>query len=171
MAFLISILIVLGIFLLIFISFFIVFPFIFGAPFEPTDRKTLRKMIEFSKVKKGEKVADLGSGNGRIVIEFAKLGAEVHGFEINPFLVWFSKRKIKKLGLQDKAFIHWKNFWNQNLSKYDIIIVFQIVFIMKNLEKKLKKELKKGSRVISNTWKFPNWKAKKQEGYAYFYEV
>ena len=171
MAFLISILMVLEIFLLIFISFLIIFPFTLGAPFEPTNKKTLRKMIEFSEVKKGEKVADLGSGNGRIVIEFAKLGAEVHGFEINPFLIWFSKRKIKKLGLQDKAFIHWKNFWNQNLSKYDIIIVFQIGFIMKNLEKKLKKELKKGSRIVSNTWKFPNWKTEKREGDAYLYKV
>ena len=45
-------------------------------------------MIEFSKIKKNEKVADLGSGNGRVVIEFAKLPnvKEVHGFEINPFL-------------------------------------------------------------------------------------
>ena len=172
MAFLTLILIVLGIFLLISIFFFILLPLIIGAPFESTDKKTLRKMIEFSKVKRKEKVADLGSGNGKIVIEFAKLPAvaEAHGFEINPFLVWFSKRKIKKLGLQDKAFIHWKNFWNQNLSEYDVIIVYQIGLIMKKLEKKLKKELKKGSRVVSNTWKFPNWKAKKQEGDVYLYE-
>lgn len=159
--------------MLIFIFFFIILPFSFGAPFEPTNKKILRKMIEFSKVKKGEKIADLGSGNGRIVIEFAKLPnvKEVHGFEINPFLVWFSKRKIKKLGLQRRAFIHWKNFWNQNLSEFDIIIVFQIVFIMKNLGKKLKKELRKGSRVVSNTWKFPNWKAKKQGRDIYLYEI
>jgi len=173
MAFLISILIVLGIFLLISIFFFILLPLIIGAPFESTDKKTLRKMIEFSEVKKKEKVADLGSGNGKIVIEFAKLPvvAEAHGFEINPFLVWFSKRKIKKLGLQDKAFIHWKNFWNQNLSEYDVIIVYQIVLIMKKLERKLKRELKKSSRVVSNTWKFPNWKPKKVEGEVYLYEV
>ena len=173
MAFLTLISIVLGIFLLIFIFFFILLPLIIGAPFESTNEKTLRKMIKFSKVKKNEKVADLGSGNGKIVIEFAKLPAvaEAHGFEINPFLVWFSKRKIKKLGLENKAFIHWKNFWNQNLSEYDVIIVYQIILIMKKLERKLRKELKKGSRIISNTWKFPNWKPKKQDRDIYLYEV
>ena len=82
MALLISILIVLGISLLILIFFFIFLPLIIGAPFESTNKKILRKVIEFSKIKKGEKVADLGSGNGKIVIEFAKLSAvaEVHGF-------------------------------------------------------------------------------------------
>jgi|TARA_Y100000310_G_scaffold107162_2_gene105615 protein-L-isoaspartate O-methyltransferase len=130
-------------------------------------------MVEFSKIKKTEKVADLGSGNGKIVVEFAKLPAvkEVHGFEINPFLVWFSRRKIKKLGLQDKAFIHLKNFWNEDLSEYGVISIFQVVFIMKKLERKLKRELKKGSRIVSNTWKFPNLKIKKHEGKAYLYEI
>ena len=172
MDFLSLILMVLGFFLLIFIFFFIALPLSIGAPFEPTNKKTLAKMIKFSKVKKGEKVADLGSGNGRVVIGFAKLSAvkEVHGFEINPFLVWISRRKIKKLGLQNKAFIHFGNFWNQNLSEYDIISLFQISFIMGDLEKKLRKELKKGSRVISNTWKFKKWKPKKQEGNVYLYE-
>jgi len=173
MTLLILIPIIIGIFLLILMFFFIILPVFIGAPFEPTDRKTLRKMIEFSKIKKGEKIVDLGSGNGRIVIEISKLpfDLEVHGFEINPFLVWFSRRKIKSLGLQNKAFIHFGNFWKYNFSDYDVVFLFQVSFIMKNLEKKLKKELKKGSRVVSNTWKFPNWKLKKQEGDVYLYEV
>ena len=142
-----------------------------GAPFESTSRKTLKKMIEFSKVKKREKVADLGSGNGKIVIGFAKMGIEAHGFEINPFFVWLSRRKIKKLNLEEKAFIHWKNFWKQNFSQFDLISIFQVGYVMGKLEKKLKNELKKGSRVISNTWKFPNWKPEKQKGNVYLYEV
>lgn len=160
--------IILSILLLLFVS-----PFVYGAPFETTNTKTLKKMIEFSKIKKGEKVADLGSGNGKIVIEFAKLPAvkEAHGFEVNPLLVWISRRKIKKLNLEGKAFIHRKNFWKQDFSGYDLIIIFQIGYIMKRLGKKLKKELKKGSRIVSNTWEFKNWKPKKHEGNVYLYEV
>ena len=173
MGFLALILIIFGLFVLIVIFFFIILPFFIGAPFEQTNKRTLRKMIEFSKIKKGEKVVDLGSGNGKIVIELAKLSLdiEVHGFEINPFLVWFSKRKVKKFGLQNKAFIHFGNFWNKNFSKYNVIFIYQIGFIMKGLGEKLRKELKTGSRIVSNTWKFPNWKPKKQEGDVYFYEV
>ena len=145
--------------------------FFFGAPFESTVKKRVKKMIEFSNVNKNEKVVDLGSGSGKIVIEFAKKGIESHGYEINPFLVWISRRKIKKLFLQDKAFIHRKNFMKENLSNYDVVFIFQIWYIMSKLKRKLKKELKKGSRIISNTWKFPNWKPKKQSKGVYLYEV
>ena len=112
----------------------------------------------------------LGSGNGKIVIEFAKHGAEAHGFEINPILAWISKLRIKSLGLQNKAFIHRKNFWKQDFSNFDIITSFQISYVMPGLEEKLKKELKSGSKVISNTWRFPNWKPKKKIGAVYMYE-
>lgn len=155
----------LGLLFLIWIS-----GFIFGAPFEPSHGKEARAMLELSKAKKGDQVAELGAGDGKMVIEFAKKGAEVHGYEINPFLVWVAKKRIKEKGLQDKAEIHWKNFWKQNLGSFDVVSVFQINLIMRRLEKKLKKELKKGARVVSNTWKLPNKKQVKQKDNVYLYE-
>jgi cyclopropane fatty-acyl-phospholipid synthase-like methyltransferase len=160
-------LIILIIILLIF--FFWLSSFFFGAPFQPSSNKAVEEIIKLAEIKKGQKIADLGSGDGKIVIEFAKYGAEAHGFEINPFLVWLSKRKIKKLGLEKKAFIHWKNFFKQNFSEFNVITSFQISYIMPELEEKLKKELKKGSKVISNTWTFPKWKPKKRLGHVYLY--
>jgi cyclopropane fatty-acyl-phospholipid synthase-like methyltransferase len=159
---------IIGIILLL-IFLFWASSFLFGAPFQPSSNKALRNMIELSDVKKGEKIADLGSGDGKIIIEFAKLGSEAHGFEINPILVWISRMRIIKRGLQNNAFIHSKNFFKQNFSDFDIITSFQFIHFMPELEGKLKKELKKGARVISNTWKFPNWKYKKRLGDVYLY--
>jgi len=159
-----SLLLVLAVLVLMLLSMFF-----YGAPFEPTDSKTMRKMIYFAKVKKNEKVADLGSGNGKIVIAFAKKGIESHGFEINPFLVWYSRRKIRKMNLENKAFIHWKDFWTQNLKEFNVVCVFQIGNIMGKLGEKLKRELPSGSRVVSNIWKFPNLELKKKDGDVYLY--
>ena len=142
----------------ILVLIFIIIPFMFGASFEISRREVVEKMIEFVKLKKGEKVVDLGSGDGRVILEFARKGVEVHGYEINPLLVFWSRKKIKKEGLQNKAFIHWKNFWKEDLSKFDVVIVFQVGYLMSRLERKLRHELKKGARVISNRWRFPNWK-------------
>ena len=133
-----------------------------GAPFDTTSKKKVKKMIQLAKIKKGDKAVDLGSGDGRLVIEMAKKGAEAHGYEINPLLVWLSRCNIKKAGLKGKAFIHWKNFWNVNLKKFNIIMIFQFCTVMPKLEKKLKKELKPKSKIVSNHWKFPNWKPKKK---------
>lgn len=141
----------------------------FGAPFQPSSDKELREIMALAKPNKKQKMADLGSGNGKIVIEFAKRGVEAHGYEINPLLVWLSRAKIKRLGLE-KAFIHGGNFMNANLSKFNVITSFQISYIMPGLEKKLKKELKPNARIISNTWKFPNWKPRRKLGHVYLYK-
>lgn len=148
----------------IILMLFFVFPWFIGAPFEPTSERKLKKIIKLTRIKKGDKAVDLGSGDGRLVIAMAKKGAEAHGYEVNPILVFLSRRNIKKAGLKGKAFIHWKSFWGENLEKYDVVVMFQFHTIMKKLERKLRKELKKGARVVSYYWKFPSWRiVKKQE--------
>ncbi len=134
-----------------------------GAPYLPTDKETLRRMIDAAEIKPGDKVADLGSGDGRIVIAAALAGAEAHGFEINPVLVLWSRYKIKKAGLKGRAFIHWKSFWNESFKDYDVAMLFGITGIMEGLREKLKAELKPGSRIISNTFRFPEWEPIKNQ--------
>jgi cyclopropane fatty-acyl-phospholipid synthase-like methyltransferase len=141
-----------------------------GAPFVPTQADALERMIRSARIKPGEKLADLGSGDGRIVIAAGKAGAEAHGFEINPLLVWYSRRQIKKAGLSGRAFIHWKSFWRQDFSEFQIITIFGITSIMKDLEQKLKAELAPGSRVVSNIFRFPNWSSEK-DGSVHVYRI
>ncbi len=129
-----------------------------GAVFLPTSTKRVNKMVDLAKITPGMIVADLGSGDGRIVIAMAEKGAIAHGFEINPFLVLFSRIKIRRNNLQYKAFIHWKSFWSQNFSSYQVVMIFGISYIMKDLEKKLKKELPINAKVVSNGFQFPSWK-------------
>jgi hypothetical protein len=166
--FLISALVISAFWMIIGIMFYIV-PLFFGAPYEGTANKKIDDIIKISKIKKGEKIADLGSGDGRIVIAFAKLGIESHGYEINPLLVLASRYKIKKLKLNN-AFIHWESFWKANLKKYDAIILFQYKTLMKNIEEKLKKELIRSSKIISYHWKFPDEKIAKNIGDVYLYK-
>ncbi|MEN7982440.1 MAG: methyltransferase domain-containing protein [Nanoarchaeota archaeon] len=147
---------------------FYIVPLFFGAPYEGTGKKKIEDIIELANVKKEDKIVDLGSGDGRIVIAFGKLGIEAHGFEINPLLVLVSKYKIKKMKLNN-VFIHWKSFWKENLEKYDVIILFQYKTLMKKIEDKLKKELK-FSRIISYHWKFPNFTISKKIGDIYLYK-
>ena len=169
--FLISFLILISI--TITLAYFFVIPFFFGAPYEPSRGKALKSIIKFTNPKSGDKIAELGSGDGRICIALANnlQKIEIHGFEINPFLVWISRRKIKKLGLQNKIKIYWKNFFKEDLSRYNKIVMFQFNTITNKLSKKFKKELKPGSIIVSHWWKLPEWKIKKQIGRVYLYEV
>jgi len=157
--------------LLFYLLFFWIIPFsLNGAIFDPSRKRDVEKMVEMAEIKGDEISADLGSGDGRVVIAFAKKGIQAHGFEINPLLVLISRINIRRAGLKGKAFIHWKNFWKTDLSKFDIITVFQVDFAMNELENKLKKEFKTGAKVVSNQWTFPNWKYSKFESGVYVYE-
>ena len=148
---------------------FFLIPSIFGAPYDVTRKDALKHVVTLTDPKKKDKIAELGSGDGRICIALAKKAGkksniEIHGFEINPFLVWHSRRKIKKLGLDKNIKIHWQNFWKIDFKDYNKIVLFQFKTIMKRLEKKIEKELKLGSRIISHQWIFPNKKIKKKLG-------
>jgi cyclopropane fatty-acyl-phospholipid synthase-like methyltransferase len=143
---------------------------LYGAPYVVTDKETLEKIVNLVDIKKNTKVVDLGSGDGRIVIAFAKRGVEAHGFEVNPFLVALSKINIRRKGLSNNAFIHWKNFWRQDLSKFNVVVFYGITHVMFELEQKLKEELKKGALVITHSYKLPNWNHSKKVGAIYLYK-
>ena len=160
------------IFLFIFIIAVIAaFPVLFkGAIYLPTRRKTVAKMIEFADIKSGDVAVDLGSGDGRLVIALARAGAEAHGYEINPLLVLISRYRISKSGLKNKAFIHLKNFWKEDLSQFNVVMIFGISFAMDPLKEKLGKELKSGAKIISNAFTFSGWKPIKKGDTALLYK-
>jgi len=157
------------IFLLLFI-YNLISPFLSGAPYLPTPYKKVKKMLELAKLKSGEKLVDLGCGDGRVLIEAAKLGVEAIGYEIDPILVYFLRKKIKKLGLEDKIKVYWKNFWKADLSEADVIVFYGITHIMKRMERKLLKELKPGARVCCYIFPFPEWEPEKYEDGIFLYK-
>jgi len=70
------------------------------APYYPTPQTIVDKMLQLGGLKAGEKMFDLGSGDGRIVIMAAqKYKADATGVELNDSLVRQSLDRIKTLGL------------------------------------------------------------------------
>jgi ribosomal protein L11 methylase PrmA len=138
-------------------------------PFFPTTRYRVQTMIQLASIKKSEKAADLGSGDGRIVIALAQAGAQAQGYEQDENLIDISKELIRRARCDSRAVIHNKDFWQENLSTYDIICVYPMPDVMEALEKKLQEELKPGARVLLNFYPFPNWKAKKKKDNVYLY--
>lgn len=142
-----------------------------GAPYIPSSKTSVEAIISLINPQPNQKIADLGSGDGRLVLALGRTQAEVHGFEINPFLVIISIVRIRLSRVHKNAFIHFENFWNKDFSSFDVVIIYGIDYIMKDLEHKLMKELKPGSKVISNKFVFPNLKVDQEAGEVYLYHV
>jgi len=146
-------------------------PFFGGAIYYPTRADKSETILKLARVKPGQKVADLGSGDGRILLAFAKAGAVARGYEINPILVWYSRRAIKKAGLEKNAFVEWKSMWRADISDCDTVFVYDFPNFMSQLGEKLERELRVGTKVISNVYKIPEWEPLKVEDNLYLYEI
>lgn len=130
---------------------------LFGGPYVPTDKRNVADMIALAGIKPGDRVADLGSGDGRIVIAAAKAGAIAEGWEISPYLCVISWWKIWREGLQGRAKIHLASYWHDRFHDFNVITLFLIDTQMGNMERKLQAELRPGSRVVSYAFRFPSW--------------
>ncbi len=141
--------------------FFILGPILFAAfteaPFVPTGRRDLRRILEATRLKPGETFYDLGSGDGRFVIAAARSGAKAHGFERAWPLVLWSKFLIVVFGLRGKAVIAHADLLKINLGQADVIFCYLMPKGMNRLKLKLETELKPGTRVFSRTFAVPGW--------------
>src|SRR5437870_1480444 len=87
------------------------------APYYPTPETIVEKMLQLGGLKAGEKVYDLGSGDGRIVIVAAqKFHANAVGVELDKDLAQRSAGRILKLGLDKNAHIITGDLLKQNYS-------------------------------------------------------
>lgn len=130
-----------------------------GAPWVPTPKERVRKMLQLAKLKKGQTVMDLGCGDGRLVhIASAEFGAKGIGLEFSPLIYAMAKMVQPFYWLKgSRAKIKFRNFFNVDLSKADVIVFYLMPHAMRRVRKKCEQELKKGARVISYAFPIKEW--------------
>jgi protein-L-isoaspartate O-methyltransferase len=138
------------------------------APYYPTPETIVDRMLRLGGLKAGEKMYDLGSGDGRIVIVAAqKFHAEAVGVELDKDLCKQSAAKILKLGLDKNAHIVNGDLLKQNYSSADLVTVYLLPDAVNNkVQPLLDKQLKKGARIVAKDFDFRNWTPEKVENIA-----
>jgi len=141
-----------------------------GAPFVASSNESIRRGLELANLKANDRLADVGSGDGSVIFAALKAGVgRADGFEIDPLLIRRSRKRAERNGYGARATFHHADFWKADLSPYTVVFIFQIPYAMPRLEEKLMAELKPGTRVISNTFRFPNWKPLRSNGTIHLY--
>jgi protein-L-isoaspartate O-methyltransferase len=134
------------------------------APYYPTPETIVEKMLQLGGLKAGEKMFDLGSGDGRIVIMAAqKFHADAVGIEMDKDLFKQSTDKIRKLGLEKTARIVNGDIFKQNYGSADMITVYLLPASNDKVRPILEKQLKKGTRIVSHDFEFREWQPEKVE--------
>lgn len=162
--------------LLVFAVFFVwtsIGLFIAKVPPVSSSSKFIRRIGKHLKIKKGDKICDAGSGNGKFLLALNKeYGCECEGFEIAQS-VWFESVMRKTFSAAKEVRFFRKNFHKVDLSKYDIIYNYLFPPLMGAFEEKLQPLKGTGKRVISHAFRLPNLRPYKtvrsREGTLRFY--
>jgi SAM-dependent methyltransferase len=127
------------------------------APFVPTTTEDVERMLGLADVGPGDYVIDLGSGDGRIVIAAARLGALAHGVEIDPELVIRARRNADAAGVADRvAFLH-GDIFEADIGAATVVTLFLMPEANLRLRPLLLAELAPGARVVSNSFDMGDW--------------
>jgi hypothetical protein len=133
-------------------------------PYVPTPQVVVERMLELAQPKAGETVIDLGSGDGRIMIEAArKYGARGFGVEIDPLLVKRSNENARRAGVADRVRFLQQDLFKTDFHEANVLTLYLLPDVNLALRPKILSELKPGARVVSHDYNMGEWRPDAEE--------
>lgn len=129
-----------------------------SVPYVNTPMEVVERMLRMAEVGKGDRLIDLGSGDGRIVIEAAKRGAQGLGVDLDPSLVKLATHNAEVAHVADRARFEVRDIFDTDLSGASVITMYLLPeFNVKLLPRLL--ALKPGTRIVSHDGGIGDWPA------------
>jgi precorrin-6B methylase 2 len=128
----------------------------------PTKVETTHEMLTLAGVRSTDILYDLGSGDGVIPIEAAKLyGVRAYGIEYNPDLVALSIRNTQRAKVQNLVSFKQGDIFVEDFSQATVLTLFLGESLNTRLMPTILK-MKPGTRVVSNTFRMESWIADRE---------
>ncbi|XP_032444209.1 adenine nucleotide translocase lysine N-methyltransferase [Xiphophorus hellerii] len=133
-------------------------------PYIPASKAQVKNVMTLMRGRTGDLV-DLGSGDGRIVLEAYQHGfSPAVGYELNPWLVRLARFHAWRAGCYGKVSYRQEDLWKVDLSKCKNVTVFLAPSVLSLLQKKLQVELPDDALVVAGRFPFPDWSPCRIEG-------
>jgi SAM-dependent methyltransferase len=132
-------------------------------PFVPSPEYVVRRMLELAEIKQGDVLYDMGSGDGRVVIEAAKkFGIRAVGVDLNPELVAKARENAAREGVGQLVEFRAQDGLTVDISEATVVTLYMFKWFNNALRPKLQK-LKSGSRVVAHDFDIDDWKPTRVE--------
>lgn len=131
-------------------------------PYVPTPQPVVDAMLKLANVQPGDRLYDLGSGDGRIVVTAAKrFGTRGVGVDLDPARVREAKANAQQAGVTDLVEFRQQDLFETDLRKATVVTLYLLPEINLRLRPKLLQELQPGTRIVSHAFDMGNWKPEK----------
>ena len=133
------------------------------APYWQTPSSLVDSMLDLAGCGPGDRLIDLGCGDGRIVIAAALRGAEGVGIDFDPERIVEARAGAEAAGVADRVSLHQQDLFLTDLTTATIVTLYLLPLPNRLLGHRLRTELAPGSRVVSHAWSIEGWPADREE--------
>jgi tRNA G37 N-methylase Trm5 len=127
-------------------------------PYVPTPPPVVDAMLRLAKVKRGDVLYDLGSGDGRIVITAAKrYGVRGTGIDIDPQRVREANANARKAGVAGRVRFINEDLFQVDFSDATVVTLYLLPRLNLQLRPRLINELQPGTRIVSHGFDMGDW--------------
>lgn len=131
-------------------------------PYLVSPQVTVDEMLRLAQVVPGDRVYDLGSGDGRVVITAAvKFGARGVGVEIDAARVAESRANAARAGVDERVKFLQQDLFTVDLAPASVITLYLAPHLNLRLRPKLE-QLRPGTRIVSHASDLGDWKPDRQ---------
>jgi len=133
-----------------------------GGPYVPTPTAVVERMLELAGVGANDIVYDLGSGDGRLVIEAARrYGARGVGVEREARLVDLARAAAAEAGVAERVSFRQGDLFDADLRGATVVTLYLLPRLLEQLVPKLRAELAPGTRIVSHDYPLEPWPAER----------
>jgi len=126
--------------------------------FVPTPMDVVDAMLAVARVTKDDRLYDLGSGDGRIVITAAtRFGAAGVGIDLNPKRIRDAEVNARDAGASDLVDFVLGDIFDADLSPATVVTLYLLPDVNRRLLPKLLSELRPGTRIVSHNYGLGDW--------------
>jgi SAM-dependent methyltransferase len=130
--------------------------------FVPTPPETVDEMLRQARLRKGDVLFDLGSGDGRIPLAAAKqYGVRAVGIDIDAKLVEEATETAKREGLEHLVTFRLGDMFAADLRGATVVTLYLSDTLNVLLRPKLLRELPVGARIVSHDFRMGDWPPEK----------
>ncbi len=151
-------LIVLAVIVLTVCVLWFVVPLATGLPWVPSHEKRIRKALQMAGLQPGERLYDLGAGDGRVLVIAAReFGAFAVGIEISPvhcLIAWF---RALFCGMNRQISIRCSSFFSTRIEEADVVFAYVTPGYASRLRPFLERQLKNGAQVVTLSAEIEGW--------------